>query len=310
MPSRSALSTLAVALASTAMALPAVAAVIAPSNITVSVPAGSNDPTGPVYTDDVLLETLTFERPGGGIVVYDASGGSFAAAQSFEVTGSRTKINAEWGDDDDGADGNDTPFAKAGYPLGGAITQETTDPTIQDAALLQAYNSLSLSEMTDGESGNGTMEFVTTFTKSLAYDDVGGDGLPDITFFERGGNDIFSIELIIGGSAANPIYSQALTMNSANFWGTGISVDTLEISSPQQMFVGGFDFSDWGLSSGDIVGGFRLNTTGGPDLGGFFLAAEDPNTFGAPFPVPLPAGGLLLIGGLAGLGALRSRRKS
>ncbi|TFL16862.1 exosortase-dependent surface protein XDP2 [Jannaschia formosa] len=287
------------ALATTLLSGPAVAATVLPSAVTVSVPAGSTDPTGPVYTDDVLLDSLTF-----GTTVYDGTLGSFSVARTFTVTQGRSQINAEWGDTDTAADGNGTPFAKAGFPT---ANQETTDPAIQDATLLNAFNSRSLSEMTDGE-GQALMQFEMTFENTLAYDDIGGDSLPDLVFFERGGNDVFDIELMIGGTAKSPIYSSALTINSGSFANSGFSVNTVEISTAQAMFVGGFDLSGWGLGAGARVGGFRLTTTGGPDLGGFFLSAEDPGSFGAPFPVPLPAGALLLLGAIAGLAGLRRRR--
>mgnify|MGYP006432385741 CR=1 FL=1 len=231
----------------------------------------------------------------------------------------RDWINAEWGDNDDGSDGNDNPFAKAGYPN---ADQETTDPTIQDAALLNAFNSLSLSEITDGENDSGSsFSFKILFDGSLAFDDVGGDNRPDLVFFERGLNDEFVVDLIIGGSFANPIYSDPLnllTIDSGNFWDTGFQINTVEISGAQPMGVGGFDLSDWQLSPGTDVFGFRLSAedTSGPDLGGFFLAAEDPNDFGPslpdfdPSPVPLPPTVWMLLPGLGlifGFGAARRR---
>jgi hypothetical protein len=289
------------------------AAVLNPASVTVSVPAGSNDPVGPTYTDDVLLDTLTFIDGFGNPVVYDGRTGSLAAASSFKVLSGREKFNAEWGDADDGADGDGNPFQKAGV---GAHPQETVRPDVQDRALLEAFNSRSISEITDGEAA-GTGSFAVTFSKSLAFDDVGGDALPDIVFVERGGNDLFSIELILGGTAAAPVYSSALTVDSGSFARSGVFINTVEISNAQELFIGGFDLSAFNLSSNDLVSGFRLTTSGGPDLGGFFLAAADASTFGGPgpftfttAPIPLPAPAFLLIAGLGSLALLRRQRRS
>ena len=210
---------------------PADAAVILPSNITVSTPAGSTDTSSP-FTDDVLLGSLTF----GTNNVYDGTTGSFSVAQQFEVITGRSQINAEWGDSDDGTDGNDNPFVKAGIvnagdPIstGPGGLQETTDPADQDAALLNAFNSRSLSEITDGEGGSLTV-FKVLFEQSLAFDDVGGDGLPDIVFFERGLNDVFEVQLITGGSFAAPSLSDPVIVDSGDFADAGFDINTVEIS--------------------------------------------------------------------------------
>jgi len=227
-------------------------------------------------------------------------------------------VNAEFGDTDTGADGDDTPFVKAGLAPAGAelpmSLQESTDPAIQDAALLNAFNSRSLSEITDGE-GGGFSSFKVLFEQSLAFDSVGGDGLPDIVFFERGLNDVFDVQLITGGSFATPVLSDPLTIDSGQFASAGFQIDTVEIGSAQSMGVGGFDLVDFGLGPGSSAFGFVLSTTAGPDLGGFFLAAADPDDFGDPLDagdpgvVPLPASAWMLIGalGLAGYARWRAR---
>lgn len=283
---------------------PASAGVMLPTAITVSTPAGTTDTSNP-FTDDVLLNSLTFNS-GSGSVDYLADKGSFRAVSQLEVLSGRGHVNAEWGDNDTADDGNGTPFAKAGFP---DADQETTDPVIQDAAMLNAFNSLSLSEMTDGENNPGSsFSFKVLFNGSLALKDVGGDGLPDIVFFERGLNDTFFVDLIIGGSFANPVYTSAIQINSSDFRDTGIDIDTVEINNPQSLGAGGFDLSTFGLANGDIAYGFRLsaNDRSGPDLGGFFLAAENPNDFG-PSLVPAPQTLWML---LAGLGLLVRRRTS
>ncbi|MGF1554469.1 MAG: exosortase-dependent surface protein XDP2 [Paracoccaceae bacterium] len=293
----------ATALAGTLLAGTAAATTLLPSagGVAFSTPAGSTDTTSP-FTDDVLLDSLTFTAPGGGEVVYDGTTGSFSVARSFEVTQGRSKFNAEFGDNDTDADGDPAPFTKAGFP---GAAQETTDPTIQDAALLNAFNSRSLSEITDGESA-GTGQFVVGFENTLTFDDVGGDGLPDIVFFERGGNDEFDVELITGGTLAAPVFSDPLTIDSGDFASAGFSIDTVEIGNSQLLTVAGFDLAAFGLGAGDRAGGFRLTADDGPDLGGFFLATEDPEDFGAPLPdVPLPPAAMLLLGSLGGLVLLR-----
>jgi hypothetical protein len=274
-----------------------------------SLPDGTQDPDkSSPFTDDILLDSLKFSDSDGNTATYDGTNGSFRAASQFEVLTGRDYVNAEWGDDDSDADGNADPFTKAGFAV---EDQETTDPTIQDAALLNAFNSLSLSEITDGENSTGSsFSFKVLFDGSLAYDAVGGDALPDLVFFERGLNDVFDVELIIGGSFAHPIYSAVRTIDSKDFNKTGFKINTVEIKSAQDMGVGGFDLEDFGLSGTDIAYGFRLSAEGksGPDLGGFFLAAADPNDFG-PSLVPLPATAWMLLPGLGFLGFNAARRR-
>lgn len=281
------------------------AAVIAPTSIGVETLPGSLDGPVPqsVYTDDLFLQSLVFPS------VTFANPGNFRAAQDLEVITGRTEVNVEWGDQDTGADGDPTPLASIGQPDG---LKETTDPAIQDAGLLQVFNSLSLTEMTDGEGPD--FSFKVLFQNGLTDDNPGaGDQVPELIFVERGLNDTFDVELILGGSFENPVLSDPLRIDSGDFWSSGLSVNTTEISDAQELGVGGFDLNDWGLSGGETVFGFLLTgVQGGPDLNGFFLSAEDPGRFVDPLEppvsqVPLPASILLLLSALGVLGSLRSR---
>lgn len=284
------------------------ASVLLPTGITVSTPAGSNDTTSP-YSDDVFMETLSF-----GSTTFDGSAG-IRAIDRFRVTSGASRINAEWGDNDDGSDGDDNPFVKAGF---NPALQETTDPAIQNAALLNVFNTLNLSEMSDGE-GNGNFSFRVEFSVSLTDDDNGVDAVPEIVFLERGRNDAFEVKLITGGTFDTPVFSNALKVSSRDFWKTGLRVNTTETGA-QDVGAGGFDFNDFGIASGASVYGFELTTLNksGPDLNGFFLTSTDPSRYGKPLsyltpstllaPVPLPAALPLLLAALGGLAVMRRRR--
>jgi len=291
--------TLALSLAFGLGATGAEAATLSPSSVGVSTPSGSTDTSDP-FTDDVLLDKLTF-----GTTEYKWGSGAFIVANRFEVLTGRSEINAEFGDNDNASDGDDNPFVKAGVS---GLNQETTNPAIQDPALLAAFSSRSLSEITDTEGGRKS-SFKTSFTNSLAFNDVGKDSLPDLVLFERGGNDVFAIALIIGGSFETPVYSDTVTINSRSFADAGFEINTKEIGGAQKMKVGGFDLADFGLVNGDSAFGFRLTTTGGPDLGGFFLKTAD-TPLGDPISaVPLPASVWFLLSALgASYGAARRRR--
>jgi hypothetical protein len=274
--------------------------------MTFSIPSGSNDTTAP-FTDDVMLDTLTFELSSG-TTVFDRTVGGFSTARTFKIDRGRMKFNAEWGDADTDSDGDGTPFQKIGQP---DADQETTDPTVQDAAILEVFKTRSLSEMIDGE-GAGEGVFTVTFEDSLAFDDVGGNDLADIVFFERGGNDAYTIELIVGRAGGRYVFSDALVTGSTDYWDSGLQTDTVEIDNTQTIHVGGYDFSSFGLGSGDVVSGFRLTATegNGPDFAGFFLITDDAGSFRpAISPVPLPAGLTLMLGALGCLPLLRAARR-
>ena len=283
------------------------------NSITVTTPTGSNDTSDP-YTDDVLVDTLKFEDSNGNVSATfeanDTDGNSFRAVQRLTVTGDRNQTNAEWGDNDDNNDGNDNPFEKAGFS---GQNQETIDPTIQDATLLEAFNSRSLSEMADGEGEPGkSFGYKMIFENGLTDDNNNiVDDVPEIILFERNSNDRFDIQLITGGTFDKPTLTSALTTDSRSgsnpFTPTGISINTQEIPTSQEIGVLGLDFNDFGLSNGETVYGIKINAPDGegPDLNGTFLASEDPSRFtsvpsGLATPVPFEVEGtmgFLALGG-------------
>ena len=251
------------------------------------------------FTDDVLLNSLTIGNAN------FAASDSFRAVRKLKVIKGRGAINAEWGDNDDDSDGDDNPFAKSGNPN---ANQETIDPTVQDPALRNALNSLSLSEMTDGEAGGDSKDgfsFKFTFQNSLKDNSPDDDNTPEILLFERDGNDEFEVELITGGTFDAPELSDPVAVNSADFADTGIDVNTVEIGNPQSVTVGGLDlnsFTSFNATS-DRVFGLQITTDSenGPDFNGLFLAAEDSNDFSAPL-IPEPSSVTLGLAGLVLLG--------
>lgn len=287
------------------------AALISPDSLTVSVPSGSNNSTaadvgssGNPYTDDVLLDSITFDG-----VTLSVGSGQIAAIQSAYVVSGRDDTNAEWGDDDDGSDGNTNPFSRVGinpFSSGNNVdlsVQESTDPAIQDIALASAFSSLSLSEITDGEGNTSVTNFIFNF--GVTDNDAALDLLPEIVLFERGNNDSTTVRAITGGTFDSPILApDAVTINSGNMWDTGLFIDTTEINSGQELAAIGIDLNDFGISDGTIVYGLQIETDGG-DFGGFFQAAEDPDQFSDDVPeglknplgtVPEPSAFALLLG--------------
>ena len=289
-------------------AAPAAAMVLRPTGIAVTDPPGGETVDPDAVTDDLRLERLEF-----GPAVFE-NGDSFSPVAYFEVLDRRDNINAEWGDDDDARDGDPDPFTKAGLD---PALQETTDPEVQDRALLQAFNSLSLSEMSDGEKGGFT--FRVLFADGLADDRPGEpDDTPELVFFERGMNDVFQVEPILGGDLDDMVYGAPYELSSAEFGDTGYRIDTTEISASQPLGIGGLDLDVFGLAPDAVVFGLRVSVASdGPDLNGLFLSAEDPGRFTPPLSpvaargasstpapaVPLPPAAAGLLAGLAALAA-------
>lgn len=262
-----------------AIFIPSARGLVLPNGITVSVPANSNNPINPSasspYTDDVNLDSITF-----GTTTYNVSAGQIAAIQSAYVVSGRADTNAEWGDNDNGSDGNPDPFTRVGinpFNADGSVNtslQESTDPAIQDIGLASAFSSLSLSEITDGEGNTSVTNFIFSF--GISDNDNAVDSIPEILLFERGNNDSTTVRAIIGGTYANPTLQGAVTIGSGVMWNTGIYIDTTEINNGQELGAVGIDLNEFGISDGTIVYGLQIETDGG-DFGGFFQAAEDPD---------------------------------
>ena len=253
-----------------AAALPTSAAIVMPNSITIRVPSGTSDPDGvEPYTDDVFLDTLTF-----GSETLDVGTEPFVSGVSVYVASGRENINAEWGPDDDAADGDTDPFTRAGLD---PADQESTDPAIQDAGLASSFFSLSLNEGSDGE-GQG-MESVMhlTFAEGIRDD---ANGLPELILFERGNNDDNTrIQAITGGTFENPTFApNTVTINAGDLWDSGISIQTNEIDEGQELGVGGIDLGDFGIGAETPVFGFAIASTGADFFGQVLGAAtDDPN---------------------------------
>jgi len=297
------------------------AILVTPESITFSVPSGSNNPSNPSasdpYTDDVFLDTITF-----GSTTLGASGGQIAAIQSAFVESGRDDVNAEWGDDDDGSDGNPDPFTRVGinpFSSDGSVNldvQESTDPAVQDIALASVFSSLSLTEITDGEGNVSITNYIFEF--GISDNDNGEDSLPEILLFERGNNDNTTVRAIVGGSFDDPTLRGGVSIEPDDMWDTGIHIDTTEISEIQQLAAIGIDLNSFGINDGTIVYGLQIETDGG-DFGGFFQAAENVEQFTDDVPdslknpgatVPEPSAFALFAGCAGLLFRLTTRRRS
>ncbi len=247
----------------------------------------SDDPTGSNFTDDIFLESLSFDS--GNAVIPGAA--NFAAVARLTVLSGReddsdANVNGESGINDDNSDGDPDNFAKVGLDI--TTDQEVTSAFTQDIALLSALSSRSLTEIADGE-GTQQYELQITFTQGIVDNDNGNDQFPELVIFERGLNDgDIEIELIRGGTFESPEFFEDAMNNrlqfseeSNNYADTGINIRTREIGNFQEVGVIGLDLSeDFGLTSGEPVFGIILRSTdGGADINGAFLSAADISQF-------------------------------
>jgi len=261
-----------------------------PNGVTTTVPAGSNNTgngssVGQAFTDDVLLDTITF----GGTTFNSASNLRFV--RRVGVVSGRNNINAEFGDDDDASDGDTNPFVKAGVAAetddltgNNNPIRESTDPAIQDPAIREAFNSLSLNEGIDGE--GGLFSFDLIFTDGLTDSNSAVDAVPELVFFERGDNSDFRLQAIVGGTFDAPVFApKTVEVDSDPLANTGIFINTTEINNGQELAAYGLDLNDFFVGPPQTVFGVRtiaFNNTG-PDLYGAFISATDTDQF-----VPVP----------------------
>jgi hypothetical protein len=272
------------------------AALTAPDSFDISVPAGSNNAstgnftcsggpplscagfTNPVI-DDVILESVTF-----GSTTFSASSDEiiFGIASVLSAGDGGGDVNAEWGDGDDNADGNDQPFAKAGYDVL-VIGQESTDPNVVDETIERVFSNRSLAEGVDGESENYVIAL--QFEKSVRDNDgTAIDSRPEILVFERGLNSDVTITLLLDdGGTSDP-----LILDELDFVDSGLELDTVEIGSGQALGVIGVDLNEFSGAGFDpstaTVRGVQFGSAGnGADIFGVFGLTQDPgdlNDFG------------------------------
>ncbi len=266
------------------------------TGITIVVPAGTNNAPGAGFSqgnpfkDDVYLSTITFA---GGTLKAFSSGNVFI--QEALVTAARHTLNAEFGDNDNGADGDPNPFVQAGATAEGIniwgtnhdVIRESTVPAIQDAAIAAALRTPNLLGLVDGEDGkiNNVTEnytFRVMFERSISDNNWSvQDYLPEIVFWERGVNSDFSVRAILDGSKIdNPVYApNTVTVFRTDLLASGIWIDTVEINRsdepanpPQQLGFVGIDLTSFGAHAeigwmpiiGLEISALNLS---GPDLG-------------------------------------------
>jgi hypothetical protein len=298
------------------LAVVAAAAPILPTSIVVTSLSGGNNGSrngssaANAFVDDAVLVTLVF--PGG---TYNAGQGKFRAVRSARVVSNAASVNAEYGDLDNGADGNPNPFVTAGIVAEGApvplATQESTDPAIQNPAIAAAFGGLSLVQGVDGEGPDYVLDLI--FQNGILDNNSAADTAPELAFFERGVNSSFRVTLILGGTLQNPVlHPVSVDVLASQLWPSGVWIDTVEIGGGQQLGVAGLDLNDFSLPANTPVYGVRITSLSGTgaDLYGNFLSALNTNQF-VPLPdelnVPEPGTSPLFAGAL-GLMVLRRRR--
>ena len=250
------------------------AAVIMPTSVDITVPANTADPDGVApFTDDVYLDTLTF--PDASFSVADDP---FVSGVSVYVASGRDNINAEWGPDDNGLDGDPDPFTRAGLD---PADQESTDPAIQDVGLASAFFSFSLNEGSDGEGEGSESVMHLTFAEGITDNSSGPDNVPELVLFERGNNDDNTrIQAITGGTFDDPTFApDTVTINEGDLWDSGIRIRTNEINESQEgqeLGIGGIDLSDFGVGDDTSVFGFSIASTGADLFGQIIGVGNEP----------------------------------
>jgi len=280
--------------------LPA-AAVTLPDQMTVIIPAGTNNAPGAGgstcslsgaalvcnnnvsttnSTDDVILSTIRFVVRTTGpqadrTVTFNGANGQIipGLASVFLEGGGGTNVNAEWGDNDNNSDGDHNPFAKAGFPN---APQESQDVDVINATLLQVFRSLNLMEGVDGEDENFRLQIV--FENGIRDNNGSAvDPTPEIIIFERGLNSDVAIQLLLEDGGV----TDELTIPANAFRDSGINADTVEINGGQPMGVVGIDLNEFtgaGFNpTTDVVVGARFGSAGGgADIFGVFGTTLSP----------------------------------
>ena len=307
----------AVALACLAVwAAPAVAALIQPTSVGAPyVPPGSQNiaqgrdgsATKP-FIDDAFLTSITFPT-----VTFTAAKSEFRAVKTAYVAFGRDNVNAEFGDDDDGGDGNHNPFVKAGVytpppDVPPDTTRQSMDPAIQDPAIAAAFGDLSLVEGVDGEghggAGAGDYQLNLIFESPIVDNDDAPDGCPELIIFERGDNSYVRVFAIVSGTADAPTWlPDYVDIGPPDMVPTGICIDTYEIGGAQELVAVGVDLDDFNIGDGQPIIGIIMASTNvsGADLTGIFLSTESDGR------IPEPGSALLIGLGLAGASFRRRR---
>jgi len=271
------------------------AATTQPTNMSVVIPIGSNNPAGAgayscnlpgsgsalvctgtlsstVSVDDIELTGITF-----GGVTFDGTAGEIipGLASIFIDGGGGTNVNAEWGDADNNADGDHNPFDKAGYPIA-TNNQETSNVDIIDATLRVVFRTLNLVEGVDGEDQNFRIRL--DFERGLRDDNPNAvDNVPEIIVFERGLNSDVALTLLLAdGGESNQLF-----VPRAAFRNIGIVINTLEINNGQALGAVGIDLNEFTGPNfdpaTDVVVGVRFGSAGnGADIFGVYGTSRSP----------------------------------
>jgi len=267
--------------------------------------SSSSDP----YLDDVFIDSFDVMTTTG-VNTFSRTGGNIQLGSTVRVRSGAGFVNAEFGDLDNGADGNANPFVKAGLIAEGVAVpsslSESTDPAIQNAAISAAINSFSINEGIDGEGPAYTLDYF--FEVSVTDNSPVADNSPEFIFFERGRNSGIIVEAIIGGSLDSPILAgTAFTLGVSDFGATDIFTDTNEIGSAQELGAVGLDLTDLNVGTAAVLG-LRITSleNTGADISGIFVVAENPEMQFADNPIPEPSP--ILLWALATLSFIRRRR--
>lgn len=303
------------------VACPAVQGAITIAGFDFSVPTSGNNGsltgTSPsqAFVDDIILEGITV-MTSQGQTRFSVSDSQVVVGVAAFVRAELDSLNAEFGDADDGADGNPNPFVEIGVVPEGApvpsFISESTDPFIQNASISAAVASFSLTQGVDGEGANFTFDVI--FGQGIRDNDDASDQIPEFVLLERGFNSSYSLRAIIGGTSENPIFAPfAVDVPVSAQSATGIFINTTEVGNGQQLASFGVDLSDFGVMAGEAVFGLSITSTNntGADITAQFITAQDVSQLvelpeGLAPTVPEPSAFFLLM--LASLFGLRRRR--